>query len=65
MVDGCRSTDKELKGNVAIFESNDLKNGITGKSAGYFDGLGYMCECPDVMDIEQQFLVVSCQKETG
>lgn len=27
---------------------------------------GYMCECPDIVDIDgQQFLIVSCQKETG
>ena len=35
---------KELKGNVAIFESNDLeKMGLPGKSAGYFDGLRGIC----------------------
>lgn len=58
---------KELKGNVAIFESNDLKKwDYRGNLLDTSMEWGYMCECPDVMDIEgQQFLVVSCQKETG
>lgn len=58
---------KELKGNVAIFESNDLKKwDYRGNLLDTSMDWGYMCECPDVMDIEgQQFLVVSCQKETG
>ena len=57
---------KELKGNVAIFESNDLKKwDYRGNLLDTSMDWGYMCECPDVMDIEQQFLVVSCLKETG
>lgn len=58
---------KELKGNVAIFESNELKKwDYRGNLLDTSMDWGYMCECPDVMDIEgQQFLVVSCQKETG
>ena len=57
---------KELKGNVAIFESNDLKKWDYRGNLDTSMEWGYMCECPDVMDIEgQQFLVVSCQKETG
>ena len=57
---------KELKGNVAIFESNDLKKwDYRGNLLDTSMDWGYMCECPDVMDIEQQFLVVSCQKKTG
>lgn len=57
---------KELKGNVAIFESNDLKKwDYRGNLLDTSMDWGYMCECPDVMGIEQQFLVVSCQKETG
>ena len=50
-----------------IFESNDLKKwDYRGNLLDTYDGTGGICdECPDVMDIEQQFLVVSCQKETG
>ena len=49
---------KELKGNVAIFESNDLKKwDYRGNLLDTSMDWGYMCECPDVMDIEQQFLV--------
>lgn len=34
---------KELKGNVAIFESNDLKNGITGEICWILRWTGGIC----------------------
>lgn len=58
---------KELQGNVALFESNNLKKwDYRGNLLDPSMDWGYMCECPDIVDIDgQQFLIVSCQKETG
>lgn len=58
---------KELLGNVALFESDDLrewtwKGSILDQSLDW----GYMCECPDLMEIDgYEFLVVSRQKTEG
>lgn len=58
---------KELCGNVALLVSDDLrewswKGSLLDKSLDW----GYMCECPDFMEIdEREFLVVSRQKTEG
>lgn len=58
---------KELKGNVALFVSDDLKKWQwKGNMLDSSMGWGYMCECPDLADMgERQFLIVSRQKEDG
>lgn len=58
---------KKLKGNIALFVSNDLKEwkwigNLLDESLDW----GYMCECPDLIEMEgQDFLIVSRQKEEG
>ena len=58
---------KELKGNVALFVSDDLKKWQwKGNMLDSSMDWGYMCECPDLADMgERQFLIVSRQKEDG
>ena len=48
---------KELQGNVALFESNNLKKwDYRGNLLDPSMDWGYMCECPDIVDIDgQQF----------
>lgn len=58
---------REKKGNIALFESEDLKQwdyrgSILDRSMDW----GYMCECPDLIEIDgQELLIVSRQKEDG
>ena len=58
---------KELRGNVALYVSDNLEEwkwigNLLDESMDW----GYMCECPDIIEIEgQEFLVVSRQKENG
>ena len=56
---------KEQKGNIALFVSEDLRNWdwMGNMLDGSLDW-GYMCECPDVIEVQgQEFLVLSRQKE--
>ena len=56
---------KDIKGNVALFSSDNLKNwDYIGNMLDENFDWGYMCECPDIIKINgQDFLIVSRQKE--
>lgn len=58
---------KKLKGNVALYVSDNLKEWQwLGNMLDESLDWGYMCECPDIIESEQQdFLIVSRQKEDG
>lgn len=60
-------TQDGLKGNAALFQSGDLQN--WSHMGSVFDpamDLGYMCECPDLIETQgQEFLLVNRQAEDG
>lgn len=58
---------QELKGNAALFRSDDLLHwDWMGSVLGPGLEMGYMCECPDLVEVDgQEFLLVSRQSEQG
>lgn len=58
---------RELKGNAALFRSDDLLHwDWMGSVLGPGLEMGYMCECPDLVEVDgQEFLLVSRQSERG
>lgn len=57
-------TRETQEGNVALFVSENLENwNWVGSILEQTPDLGYMCECPDLLEVEgQEFLLVSRQK---
>lgn len=54
----------ELKGNVALFWSNDLFNwNYKGRLLPETMNWGYMCECPDLIRFENKYILVVSRQE--
>lgn len=62
MIVGAQTSEK--KGNVALFWSEDLYNWTyKGKLLPEKMNWGYMCECPDMLHIEEKYILIVSRQE--
>lgn len=62
MIVGAQTSEK--KGNVALFWSEDLYNWTyKGKLLPETMNWGYMCECPDMLHIEEKYILIVSRQE--
>lgn len=62
MIVGAQTIEK--KGNVALFSSKDLYNwSYIGKLLPDTMNWGYMCECPDMILLEEQYILIVSKQE--